>query len=59
VKQATAIDLFVPQRKCTAKQFRNRKTYPRYLKNMLKRKALLWKKWRFTNLIQDKEAYNL
>jgi len=54
---ATAIDLFVPQRKRTAKQLRNRKTYPRYLKNMLNRKALLWKKWRLTNLIQDNEAY--
>jgi len=54
---ATAIDLFVPQRKRTAKRLRNRKTYPCYPKNMLNRKALLWKKWRFTNLIQDKEAY--
>jgi len=54
---ATAIDLLVPQRKRTAKQLRNRKTYPRYLKNMLNRKALLWKKWRLTNLIQDIEAY--
>jgi len=32
---ATAIDLFGPQRKHTAKQLRNRKTYTRYLKNML------------------------
>jgi len=24
---------------------------------MLSGKALLWKKWRFTNLIQDKEGY--
>jgi hypothetical protein len=39
----TAIDLLVPQRKRIAKQLRNRKTYPRYVKNMLNRKALLWK----------------
>ena len=41
--RTTAIDLFVSQRKSIAKQLRNRKKYPRYLKNMLNRKALLWK----------------
>ena len=52
----TAIDLSVPQHKRIAKQLRNSKSYPRYLKNMLNRKALLWKKWRLSNLIQAEEA---
>jgi len=47
----------VPQAKRAATRIRNCKMYPRYLKNMLNRKALLWKKWRISNLINDKEAY--
>jgi len=53
----TAIELYVP---CIVRKVnvcKNRKTYPRYLRNMLNRKARLWKRWRTSSLPQDKLAY--
>ena len=53
----TAIDLFVPLVKRKHNVCKNRKSYPRYLRKMFNRKALLWKRWRTSNMSQDKQAY--
>ena len=52
-----AIELFVPLVKRKSTRLSNRKTYPRILRNMLNHKALLGKKWRITNVSQDKLVY--
>jgi len=52
-----AIELFVPIVRRKAIPLNNRKVYPRHLRNMLDRKALLWKKPRISTHIQDKLAH--
>lgn len=50
-----AIDLFVPK-KFIAK-LKVRKTYPKYIKQMFTRKAVMWKRWKTTHIIEHKQAY--
>ena len=52
-----AIDLFVPLVRRKVIRLSNRKTYPRHLRNMLNRKALLWKNWRLSTLTLNKRIY--
>jgi len=51
------IELFAPLVRRKAIPLSNRKVYPRHLRNKLNRKALLWKKRRISNHIQNKQAY--
>ena len=52
-------NLYVPIRHGDASTYdkHNKIRYPRYIKLMLKRKAVLWKKWTISKLSADKTAY--
>ena len=51
------IELFVPRRKVKPVKLTNRKIYPRYLRLMFNRKAVLWKRWQISKLNADKQTY--
>ena len=52
-----AIELYVPVKRKSTKTH-NHRNYPRYLKNMLSRKSLLWKRWHMSKIIKHKKAYD-
>jgi len=55
----TAIELFVPQRKSNQNRAKNCSVnYPRYIKKMIKKKAVLWKRWKISCLPKDKVVYH-
>ena len=51
-----AIDLFIPKKKIVLK-LKARKTYPKYIKQMFTRKAVMWKRWKTSRFDEHRQAY--
>ena len=55
-----AVNLFVPKSKFKPNQSKSRNIrYPRYIRNLIQYKAVMWKRWKISSHAEDKSAYKL
>ena len=53
-----AVNLFVPKSKFKPNQSKSKSVrYPRYIRNLIQNKAVMWKRCKISSRVEDKSAY--